>query len=290
MPARSVESAALRRDVLTKSFRGVPLGLKLLGGSIGGASGSIFQMDIQDSPRFGEYFQIWPGASDNQIEVLSFDRALRQLVLRVQEPRRPFFEVVRRQPWHRREEIEARARASGGRILSESKDGWQLELWTPVEDRRYLCGMDDLHLFIAQVRRGDTVAETHESLRPRAVAEAEAVWPGHIQRQGEWFFLPISAAEAARIDAHAAQWRRSVKRQASVGEGRRPHVAERVITIVDRVKAGRRERRVTRVYARGRVAHSGHRDLYLDGWRRVVRNRELVEPVTLARGFRTWID
>ena len=154
------------------------------------------------SPRFGEYFRIWPGARDNEIEVLSFDAPLRQLVLRVKEARRRFFQVVQKDPWLRRAEVEERARASGGRVISETRNDLRLELWTPSEERRFLCGMDDLHLFVAQVEEGDTVAQAHESLKPRSVREAETLWPGRIQRQGEWFFLPLSADEEERLASH----------------------------------------------------------------------------------------
>ena len=90
MSVRSVTSAALERAQLEKSFSEVPVGLKLVGGPIQSGNPSIFQMNVRQSPRFGEYFQIWPGARDNEIEVLSTDRQLFQLVLRVKEPRRRF--------------------------------------------------------------------------------------------------------------------------------------------------------------------------------------------------------
>ena len=34
------------------------------------------QMDINKSLRFGEYFRIWLGGSDNEVEVLATDSAL----------------------------------------------------------------------------------------------------------------------------------------------------------------------------------------------------------------------
>ena len=135
MSTRNVEHA-LRRDELNKSFSSVPLGLKLLGGPIDPRSPSIFQMDIHQSPRFGEYFRIWPGARDNEIEVLAFDRTLRQLVLRVKEVRRRFIQIVRKDNWTRPADVEERARSAGGRIVSETRYDWRLELWTPEEERR----------------------------------------------------------------------------------------------------------------------------------------------------------
>jgi hypothetical protein len=278
MPTRSAE-VALRRDLLKKSFSRGSLGFKLLSNPIDSQSPSIFQMDIQQSPKFGEYFRIWPGARDNEIEALSFDEPRRQLVLRVKEPRRRFLQVVRKSPWNRQAEVEEQARASGGRILSETRHEWRLELWTPIDDRRFLCGMDDLHLFVAQVRDGETVAQAHESLKPRAVREREVLQPGRILRQGEWFFLPLSADEAERLAAQMAAWPRSLKRRHPVGPGRRPHVADELVKVDWRVKTLHREKRYPEVYAQGTVVHPDHRDLHLDGWRKVVRNREVNTPV-----------
>lgn len=287
MSAKNAERA-LRRDLLKKSFSNVPLGLKLLGGPIDPRSPSIFQMGIHQSPRFGEYFRIWPGARDNEVEVLSFDGPLRQLVLRVQEARRRFIQVVRKDPWTRPADIEERARSSGGRVLSETRYDWRLELWTPAEERRFLCGMDDLHLFVAQVREGTTVAEAHESLKPRLVRDAETREPEHIQRQGEWFFLPLTEEETERLEAHLRTWPRSLKSRRPVGPGgRRLHVADQVVTIDRRIKTRHRELRLPEVYARGVVIHPDHRDLHLDGWRRVVRNREV--GVTVNKRL-WWID
>src|SRR5688572_16999544 len=96
MSISNMESAAFDRAQLRKAFSRVPLGLKLLKGPFNTGSSSIFQMNIQQSRRFGEYIQIWPGDRKNEIEVLSMDRKAAQLVLRVKEPRRPYLELIRR--------------------------------------------------------------------------------------------------------------------------------------------------------------------------------------------------
>ena len=67
MSARSAESAALERARLNQSFSAARVGLKLLDGPMNPGSPRIFQMNIHQSRRFGEYFQIWPGAKDNEI-------------------------------------------------------------------------------------------------------------------------------------------------------------------------------------------------------------------------------
>jgi hypothetical protein len=288
MPARNAESAALERARLKKSFSDVPVGLKLLGGPMVPANPAIFQMNIQKSPRFGEYFQIWPGDSHNEIEVLSTDRSFEQLVLRVKEPRRRYVEIVRKTSVFRPDAVEARAQSTGGRILKETRYDWRLEMWTPAADRRYLCGRDDLHLFIAQVRDGNSVADAHESLKPDEVRAAEASSPGSVQRQGEWFFLPPSGEELDRLAAWLGERPRALQPAAPVGNGSRPHVADFVVHVDRRVRTPHREYRRPETYARGAVVHPDHRRLWLEGWRRVVRNREMGGT---ADGLRVrWID
>jgi len=275
MSARSAESAALERAQLKKSFAGVPVGLKLLDGPINPTNPAIFQMNIHRSRRFGEYFQIWPGDHHNEVEVLSSDLSFMQLVLRVKEPRRRFVQIIRKEWWRSAEAVEVRARSTGGRILQETRYDWRLEMWTPAVDRRYLCGKDDLHLFIAQIERGDTVAEAHRSLMPDDVRDAESASPGAVARQGEWFFLPPSGEEAERLAAQLKDRPRALKLAAPVGGGGTPHVADFVATLDRRTRTEHREYRRREVYARGAVVHPEHRPLWLKDWRKVVRNREL---------------
>jgi hypothetical protein len=288
MSARNVQGAAFERAQLKESFSKVPVGLKLLGGPMNAGSPAIFQMNIQESARFGEYFQIWPGDRHNEIEVLASDASFAQLVLRVQEPRRRFVEVIRKNSWRNIKDVEAHALSSGGRILKETYDDWRLEMWTPAVDRRYLCGKDDLHLFIAQVTRGDTVAEAQAALKPDAVRQAEERSPEAVQRQGEWFFLPPSGEEAERLEGHLRERPGALRPAAPVGAGGRPHLADFVVNVDRRTRTQHREYRRREVYARGAVVHPDHRRLWLEGWRRVVRNQEVGSG---GDGLRIrWID
>jgi hypothetical protein len=288
MSIQKTECARFDRACLKESFSKVPVGLKLLGGPINPRSPSIFQMNIHHSRQFGEYVQIWPGDRRNEIEVLSIDRSLVQLVLRVKEPRRPYVEVVKKTAFVSASSVAERVHAAGGRILRETHYDWRVELWTPEFDRRYLCGMDDLHLFIAQIQMGDTVAQAHESLKPELVRQREAALPRSIQRQGEWFFVPLSEEESQRLDEHLNVWSGAVKKRAPVGAGERPHVADVVVTIDRRVRSKRREYRRPEVYARGLVVHPDHRNLQLSEWRRVVRNAEIRTTNDQLR--LSWID
>src|SRR5262245_65901098 len=118
MSAPDAQSAALDRAQLKRSFSAVPVGVKLLDGPLHPGSPSIFQMSIQRSPRFGEYFHVGSGARDNEVEVLSADASFLQLVLRVNEPRRRYVEVIWK-GWRSLESVEAHAR----RALSLHRPG-----------------------------------------------------------------------------------------------------------------------------------------------------------------------
>ena len=171
--------------------------------------------------------------------------------------------------------VHEQTRKAGGRVLRETRYDWRVELWTPGIDRRYLCGRDDIHLFIAQVASGDTVAQAHESLKPAMVKQAEAAQPGCVQRQGEWFFIPVSAEGLRSLEVHLHDWPRSLKVRAPVGEGGRPHFADAVVSIDRRIRIGHREHRRPEVYAQGAVVHPDHQRIILSSWRRVLRNAEV---------------
>jgi hypothetical protein len=197
-------------------------------------------MDIHASLRFGEYFRIWPGAASNRLEVLSFDRHVRQLVLAVKEAGRRF-------------------------------------------ERRYLCGKDDVRLFIAEIRGGTTVAEAHASLRPPAASRAGTV------RQGEWFFVPVTDQERLDLERWLAGHPRAIKRERPIAAGARPHVADEWVRVDRRVRRFWGQERTPELFARGAVRHVGHNLLWLDDWRLVVRNREVV-PGEEGRRRMRWID
>jgi hypothetical protein len=281
--------SSFERDRLPKAFREAGLGLKVLGGPIEPRNRRIFQMDITRTPAFGEYFRIWPGASDNEIEVLSCDPTIRQLVLRVKEARRPYTQRIRKWPHHRRQAIEEQARQAGGRLVADGGVVWILELWTPGEERRFLCGKDDVNFFIAQVREGSTVLEAHDSLKPRRVKEAEALGET-VLRQGEWFFLPLSAEGRAMLETTVQEQPGLLDHERPVGgSGPRPHVADDVVKIERRVQGKRGSFRHEEIYARGTVRHLDHRPLVLPDWRRVALNRQVVPSRNDLLRLR-WID
>lgn len=245
----------------------------------------IFQLDIAREPA--ERIRLWTGGPGNVVDVISIDDRLNQLVLSVQEPRRPYEDRIRiRGGRVTREQIESFVRESGGgRVLHPRGSSWVVERFTEPVERRFLVGFDDRHLFAAQIPSGDTVQDAHRSLKPAEVLAAEERGSGAVVRQGEWFFVPLSDAEL---------W--EVRRQASIrdrwehrlpGSGK-PHIAEQLLSL-----RGTRDpvsgQWDGRLYVRGTVHHPDHRTVCFDRWRRVHLNAAVRRRSELARGF-YWID
>jgi hypothetical protein len=162
---------------------------------------------------------------------------------------------------------------------------------TSARERRFLCGMDEQHLFIALLPEPvGTVAAAHACLRDPRVDEAERRAGTLAIRQGEWFFVPLSAEDEQRIDVLA---RRSlpVRRRVGIAEGSgirrigREHVVDELLVtngIPD--TSGDTSRRV---YVRGAVRHPDHGTVLLRAWHLSVPNREeLAQPVPGV----DWVD
>jgi hypothetical protein len=178
------------------------------------------------------------------------------------------------------------------KIVATAETFWEVERRTDAAPRRFLCGMDETHLFVAQFTEGETVADAHASLRPPEVDDAERRAPGETIRQGEWFFIPLGTGERDALDAYLRRTVRAIESRASVGPGGKPHVADQVVVRVEGTGWSVRRRRqvaLRRVYARGKVRHPDHKTLELDNWRRVVRNREVTVSQVGENGV-LWFD
>jgi len=157
---------------------------------------------------------------------------------------------------------------------------------------KFLLGHDERHWFAAAVP-GDSVRDVRtaiESLRPKEVGRREAI------RQGEWFFVPMRNFEFGEdVVIHRNE-------PLSRGGGSKPHVCEEIVRhggdvvmvsnayptgllipdyhrLIERDPNAKRMvwNRMVRdaaVYARGKVRHSDHKTIHLDGWHRVHMNRE----------------
>lgn len=261
---------------LVREFDRAGLKLDLRSAPIMATNRDIFQMDIERR-RGQEWFRMWRGHEDNQVRISDMNRGRRQLVLLVQELSRVFYERMDKQAVN--ESALERAIAGGeARVLRETGNDIVIERRTSRSLRRFLCGTDERHLFVAQFQGGTTVRDAHRLLKPDAVREAERAGAGRMLRQGEWFFAPLSTVEKRLLAQELDKAPYVVRRKESLGGNGRPHVAESVVRLEG-----------ARVYARGAVRHPDHKTLVLEEWRRVYRNAEVRQAAFGSNGI-YWID
>ncbi len=227
-------------------------------------SASLLTLDI-GTDRRGEFFEIIPvNGDDSEVEVLDADPTDRHLLLLVRE---------------------------GG------------------QKNKYLCGHDERHWFVAGIpesARVGTVKQAKEALQPTEVQSAVSRKrlsgksrnrrknPAFI-RQGEWFFLP---ATDLVVDEKLVLRNEPLRR----GNGGKPHWVDycyrtggETVYVCNRHPNGILEaqyrkilsgngnaknwgwqimRRNPGVYVHGRVRHSDHATITLQGWHQVVMNTE----------------
>lgn len=230
----------------------------------------IVQLDIARA-RAREEYRLFPGnTTTNRIDVAAVDPARRQLVLVVDEPKRAFTVTVPRR---------AAVSAPEVRVVSETATSRVVELSTSGRLRHFLCGQDEAHLFIAQLpRAAANVDDAHDALAPEIPDQYDR---RRIQRQGEWFFLPVTADERAELNVVSPREIRSGRGLAEVASIRRhgrQHLATEACALP-----------TARLYARGRIWHPDHAPLALRGWHRVLLNREPFEALPRRVGIR-WMD
>ncbi len=241
-------------------------------------TGRIVQMDISREKGKEEIRISVPEGDRAEVKVLGIDPALQQAVLMIHEPEREFAVRV----WNRRK----RAYEEEVRRTTEAK-------------RRFLVGMDESHLFIAQLTRPATsVKQAHEGLRPRGVPAGKAAKRLKIVRQGEWFFQPASKEERLAIEPLVKTG--AVARNVGIGRGRgrmrgRAHVvSESVLLVVseERTPIVRRGRTVgiqtareTIEFVRGRVRHPDHQTIELYEWHKVFLNTEDRQSLSQVSNF-----
>lgn len=178
-----------------------------------------------------------------------------------------------------------------------------------TEKSKYLCGHDERHWFVAGIPEAapvGTVRQAIEALQPAEVQAAVAQKGlksksrnrrknAAFVRQGEWFFLPVSSLSVSEeLLLH--------NEPLSRGRGSKPHWVDycyrtggELVYVCRRFPAGVTEtqyrsiqasnqdarswgwstmRRNPSVYVCGKVRHSDHATIFLNGWHRVVMNTE----------------
>jgi len=222
----------------------------------------IFAMDIRGSSFF---LQVGEG---NDVQVQSYDKAMNQLLISVQELGREFVAEI---PVDTMQPGDVKIRDLPGKRVSVRRR-------TSLAKRHLLCGTDERgHPFISQLPGGATsVKSAHELLKPKAVAGKTVVGKGKnykkrgkqaesIVRQGEWFFVEASKKELEVLNCRShliekklpigSCYDGSVVRRGGKPVTRgNPHVAEEVLML-------RGDPR--RVFVRGSVRHIEHKTLKL---------------------------
>lgn len=260
---------------LIARFAQAALPLELSGAPLvrrGAGLSDIVMLDIARPDRRArhERFRLYLGAKGNRVEVEHLDPRMRQLVLLIHEPRRSYEVFV---PKHA---------GKPQRFVRAVKYGWFVEQTTDENKRHFLAGMDESHLFVAQLPRpATTVWRAHLALRGDAVRVAEKGALEPTVRQGEWFLVDLPPQEARELAALAGKSLAPIQRSRGIAEaGRIPragrqHVADEVLVVNDRV------------YVRGSIRHPDHATVTFRTWRRAVPNTETV--AVQPRGV-LWVD
>ena len=263
---------------LIERFARARLPLDLATAPLGRGAGleSIVQLDIRRARPRSERFVLWHGDPRNRVEVEGMDRDERQLVLMVHERRHRFEVELNR--WATFDPTRVTRRAGHRRWISEV---------TAERKRHFLLGMDEAHLFIARLPAAvSTVRAAREALKGRAVRAAEASASTDALRQGEWFFLPVSALELGQLDVIAQAADAPISRHRGIAQAARWNRAGRE-HLADEILVLETSRPTPQgVFVRGRVRHPDHATIELRTWHRVYGNEELSDR---SPGM-TWID
>jgi len=208
----------------------------------------IFQMTINTRGKKNkrEYFRIYHGHLENDIRVVDTDSENQQVILHVNEPGREY--TVR--TWNHK---------NADWVYHTQK--------SPNFLRKYLMGMDDSHLFIAELPNNlgpiNKIKDAHKILKPNDVLEKEKK-NNKIKRQGEWFFIPATPKEIELIEENSNLIEKKIPlgNNTLIWRSRNSHVASQLINI--------RENQ----FVSGKISHVEHKTLKLQGWFKVMRNNE----------------
>lgn len=292
------------RQSLIERFAEAGLVLELAKVPMEKSNPAIFQLDIPRNLKGNtrtEWFRIWPGHEDNLLVVQNIDKKLQQLVMMVKEEKRLFTRtdhIPDRQFPRIRPKPHVGANYQGFKIVAirdlGAKKGYEIDLQgeTSANKRHYLCGVDERQLFICQLRRGcSTVADAHQSLKRTELVLAEGKAPGKTIRQGEWFFVNLTAAEEESLEAMLKERPYLIHKKEAIGPGGHPHTAEEIIRTPGKVLRHGWAIRESDIFVRGSVIHQDHAPVRFARWRKVIRNNEVGGASAPAmRNGVFWVD
>jgi hypothetical protein len=171
------------------------------------------------------------------------------------------------------------------------------------DGRRFLCGHDERHWFVAGVEeRVSTVRAAKQSLIPTALRRRAQQMPfAEINRrknelfvrQGEWFFVPVNMDVPENLILRDEPLQRTPHNKPHIVQELYRQGGETVYILSGRaynekefrhlrqsvpdvnVRPNRTMVRNPNVYARGTVRHADHATIRLDGWHQVFLNGEM---------------
>ncbi len=295
---------------LVGKFKSAGLTLKLLNKPMSGGAGveKIVQMNIGRSLKGNnrsEWFEIYPGADDNRIEVLNFDFSKSQLTLLVHEPAREF-EVEEKKTMTRNVGSHRKRIEYTGNPFRENKHSFFIKHKTPDNVRHFLMGVDERQLFIAQTNdRITTVAEARRSLG-NTVQFHEGKRKMTPNRQGEWFFVKATDVQVRMIDNALSKNLTVINKKSNIGQAHgdrangNPHIAEELVKLPSNITAEVRSGRRTvqqggfpvrghSVFIRGKIRHIDHKTVTYKYWHEVIANNEGATGRGNSSGI-SWID
>jgi hypothetical protein len=212
----------------------------------------IFRMNIdtRGKKHKREYFRIYYGHPENDIRVIDTDSKNQQLILLVNEPERKYTVRI----WEPKKSV----------WLSQTQK-------SPNFLRKYLIGMDESHLFIAELPNNlgpiNKIKDAHNVLKPNNVLEKEKK-TNRIKRQGEWFFIPTTQKEIELIEDNSNLIEKKMPLRSNVRISRNSHIADQLINIGEEQ------------FVSGKISHIEHKTLKLQGWFKVVLNNEVRTSAT----------
>jgi hypothetical protein len=249
---QNIEAAFARANVPLK------ISERTLNRRIVRGAGQMVEMAIIQGNGGETISMVLPDGEDADVRVIGGDPDLQQVVVMVKEPERVFTE--RNYNWKTRKHEEVSRKV-------------------PKATRKFLVGMDECHLFIAQMNgsaKGTSVKQVHEDLRPREVPKPKQAKKLKIKRTGEWFLIPATKVEVESIEGHTKTF--GVRKKVGIGSlmGRmrgRPHVVTESVIVSVPVRPG--STNVARTeFVRGRILHPDHKVVKLKTWHRVIMNTE----------------
>ncbi len=271
----------------------------------------IFQMDVLrkvEGTRRTEWFEMFLGEGDVNVQIIDTDKTKCQVLLLVQEPERTFEITERKIHWGKKPAERRIELKEAGDKFREDKSNFYIQQKTQSDKRHFLMGIDERQLFVAQLTRGVTnITDARRSLGS-TVQFHEGKRKMTPNRQGEWFFIKATNQQKRDIKLLLSKHRIWIINKENIGKyaGRpsgNPHIADEIVVIptsrglVEQCKQSKYMRkhrpivqgdypiRSQEVFVRGKIRHIDHKTIKYSHWYQVILNNENQTQATAS-----WID